>query len=682
MMLFKLSSRNIKQSFKDYMIYFVTLIIGVAVFYVFNAMEDQTIMLKVSDSTHEIIDLMNNMMSAISVFVSFVLGFLIVYASNFLLKRRKGEFGIYMLLGMGKRRISLILLIETMLIGLISLAAGLLVGVVVSQGMSVVVANMFEADMTEFSFIVSKEAIGKTILYFMIMYVVVLLLNTFVIGKAKLINLISAKKKNQQIRIGNPWICLVVFIIAGLILASAYYNVTANADSLGTTAEVMMQIIKGIVGTFLVFWSLSGMLLFLAQRSKGLYYKRLHVFTVKELSSRINTTVFSGSIICLMLFITICVLSSALSIKKAINDNLKTMCPVDVNFYHYGTLENKEEMHGIADVLQRTGIDENMFQDVIDICTYLGEALTMEDILGEYMDTVMKKYPSFGEYAKEMYEEVIYVSDYNRIARLYGNKQLQLAENEYVIVCNYDAQKEIRDEALKLGTGITIGGKTYKPKYRECQNGFLTIASNHTNMGFLVVPDSADLSELDIKNNYYIANYAASDEKGREEIDKLLLSKEFQQKLNPEKDRGWPYINVLTKKEIYDNSIGMTAMIVFIGIYLGIVFMLSGAAILALKQLSETSDSKEKYTILRRIGADENMIRRSLFQQSLIFFGLPLLLAIVHSIFGIQVCIYILETFGKTGILFSILVTGTIILAVYGIYFVITYLCSRRIISE
>ena len=112
MMLCKLSLKNIKKSIKDYAIYFFTLILGVAIFYVFNALDSQTVMMDVSSSTQDIIELMMTMLSGVSVFVSFILGFLIIYASRFLIKRRNKEFGIYLTLGMSKRKISLILLLR------------------------------------------------------------------------------------------------------------------------------------------------------------------------------------------------------------------------------------------------------------------------------------------------------------------------------------------------------------------------------------------------------------------------------------------------------------------------------------------------------------------------------------------------------------------------------------------
>ena len=198
-MLFNLSLKNIRKSFKDYAIYFFTLILGVAIFYIFNSLESQTVMLKLNSSTKDIIKLMNNVLSGVSVFVSFILGFLIVYANQFLMKRRKKEFGIYMILGMSKKQISKILLVETITIGLISLVIGLVLGVALSQVMSIVVANMFEADMTKFTFVFSLSAWIKTMIYFGIMYLLVMVFNTIQVNRQQLIKLLTANRQNVNV---------------------------------------------------------------------------------------------------------------------------------------------------------------------------------------------------------------------------------------------------------------------------------------------------------------------------------------------------------------------------------------------------------------------------------------------------------------------------------------------------
>ena len=245
-MLFKLSIKNMTKSIKDYAIYFLTLVLGVAIFYMFNSLDSQQAMLEVSQSTRDIIKLMIGMLGFVSVFVSVVLGLLIVYANNFLINRRKKEFGIYMTLGMGKRQISKIILLETILVGIISLGIGLVIGVFASQFMSILVAKLFEADMSEFHFVFSKDACIKTCIYFAVMYLAVMIFNTMTISRYKLINLLNATKKNEKVKMKNPFLAVLVFIFGSSILGYAYWKVTGDVGSMNTAEKILPPILMGI----------------------------------------------------------------------------------------------------------------------------------------------------------------------------------------------------------------------------------------------------------------------------------------------------------------------------------------------------------------------------------------------------------------------------------------------------
>ncbi len=671
-MLFKLSLKNIKKSFKDYAIYFFTLILGVAVFYVFNALSSQTIMLNVSQSTHELIELMNQVLSGVSIFVSFILGFLIIYASSFLIKRRKKEFGIYMTLGMGKSKISKILLFETIFIGIISLGVGLLFGVGLSQLMSILVANMFEADMTNFTFVFSSSAMIKTMIYFGIMYLLVMIFNTFSVNRCKLIDLIHASKKTETIKMKNPVLCILVFIISCIVLGIAYYNVTAGINELAEFQDVIFQMVLGAVGTFFIFWSLSGLILRIIMSIKKVYLKGLNSFILRQVNSKINTTVFSMTVICLMLFMTICILSSALSIKNSMTSNLKTLLPVDIEVYKplFASGDYKDDT--AREVLNKFNYDvNNNLKDIVELTTYQEPNLTFKTSLGTTLDKTLKENP----YLTDNQEEIIGLSAYNKLAKLYNNETYELKDDEYIIIADFDMMIKIRNRSLQENTKLHINGKDYKPKYNKCQTGFIDISSNHINMGIIIVPDSA-ISNLSPLKSYLMANYNGETKEEKQVIENKIIE------LDKHPEIRNSYLDASTKISFYEASIGLSAMATFIGLYLGVIFLISSAAILALKELSESTDNKERYTVLRRLGADEKMLNRALFSQIAIFFSLPLLLAIIHSIFGIQVCNTILQTLGNEKLLTSIVMTAIFLIVIYGGYFLITYYCSKNIISD
>lgn len=681
-MLFKLSIKNIARSIKDYAIYFFTLILGVAIFYIFNAIESQTVMMNVSSSTYEIIDLMNSMLSGVSVFVAFILGFLIIYANRFLMKRRNKEFGIYLTLGMSKRKVSLILFFETLIVGCISLVIGLVLGTALSQVMSLLVANMFEAKMTEFEFVFSTSACIKTLIYFSVMYVLVMIFNTYNVSRCRLIDLLNANKKSEKIKMKNPWLCVIIFIISVCVLGYAYFCVTAGVTDMQTADKILIPIALGAVSTFFIFWSLSGLLLKIFMSMKNVYYKGLNSFILRQFSSKINTTVFSMTIICLMLFFTICILSSAISIRNSMTSNLEQMAPVDIQLNKkmdlpvnsgYSEAVIEDSKISVSETLDRLGFDtDKYFKDVLEFDIYASNDILVRDTLGDYYTEVSKQFPYL---AYDAAESFIKVSDYNKVAKLYGLDQIHLDSNEYVIIADFDSWIDIRNQSLEKGTPINLNGFTLIPKYDECMNGFIYMASNHINTGIFIVPDEV-LEGVPRESELLVANYKTNTDEERQEIEDMIVA------TGNSAYASNTDIEASTKLSLYEGSIGLGAMITFIGLYLGIVFLIASAAILALKELSESTDNKERFRMLRKIGTDEKMLNRALFRQIGIFFIFPLVLAVIHSIFGIKFCTYILETFGKGELVKSIIMTAGIIVFIYGGYFLITYFASKNIIKE
>ena len=663
-MLFKLSFKNIKKSMKDYAIYFFTLIVGVAIFYVFNAIEKQGVMLKITADQRKTIQVIVKILSSVSVFVSLILGFLIIYASRFLIKRRNKEFGIYLLLGMGKRKISMILFIETLLIGMISLVVGLIIGVFFSQFMSIFIANTFEADMTKFKFIFSKNACIKTIMYFGIMYLIVIVFNIFIIGKCKLIHLIQAERKNEKVKIKNPVLCTIIFVVAVGMLGYAYYIVTAGVKYIMKNPQdrLIMAIVLGAVSTFLIFWSVSGLLLRIVMSLKKTYYKGLNSFMIRQISSKINTTVFSMTIICLMLFVTICVMSVATSVKKSEEDGVKKNCKADIEFFKFFS--------------SRTTYEQREEQMV-----YLGEEnniINLYQNAGYDLESYLKKYVEYYTYSLYMISDgevnsacsVVSLSDYNKIAEMYKNKTYELEENEYIIIGGSEVQKKELNDRLAKGTAILVNGYELVPKYTTCRNEFIELTDGNFHPAVYIVPDNT-LAGCEPMADNLIGNYKANTKEERYKIEEEIMNMQTTDSCSIE-----------SKISLYNDCVGEGIMFTFIGSYIGIIFLISGAAILALKELSESADNISRYAVLRKIGADEKMINKALFGQIGIFFAFPLLLACIHSVFGIKFGTYLTSIFGSDGLLPAIIVTAVVIGLIYGGYFILTYLCSKSIIKS
>ena len=419
------------------------------------------------------------------------------------------------------------------------------------------------------------------------------------------------------------------------------------------------------------------------------------MFVLRQINNKINTMVASMSVICLMLFMTISILSSSLALRNTMGRELDEMTPVDLNLYKtanlpeiymkYGverktTKEQREDSKKtIVETLKDNGLDMSILKDIVEISIYADNGLTWKEFFGDKYEEVKLKFPNI---RYDTAEEIVKISDYNKIAKLYGIEQYELKEDEYIVLCDFKSQAEIRNKVFESGNNpLTIAGKEYKSKYNECKNGFIVMSTSHTNVGIILVPDNCPLTD-DIKEKHFLAaNYNATTQEEKEKINENFSSNDSG--LIQNLANNGLEIDGLTKISIMEASIGLATIVTFIAIYLGIIFLIASSAILALKQLTDSSDNKQRYTILRKIGCDEKMINRALFKQIGIFFGLPLILAIIHSIFGIQFAIKLMSGIAsQKDLLPSAVVTVVIIGTIYGAYFLSTYLGSKNIIKE
>ena len=367
--------------------------------------------------------------------------------------------------------------------------------------------------------------------------------------------------------------------------------------------------------------------------------------------------------------------------------NLKTLVPADIEFSKERNLEGEQvEAHylytkdmipdsyiPLRETLEKMNYDiEQYLKDVVEFQIYRVESITVKETLGSVYEEALRNYPIL---ANNPQEDFMKISDYNRIARLFSLQEYTLKDDEYLLIADFDSIAQIRNMSLSVHTPLTIQGKTYYPKYTKCEKSFVFMSSNHINSGIFLVPDEA-LDGALLYKEVLTANYKGESEEEKKAFEEVVLALE-NHPYNKKTD-----LSVTSKLSIYESSVGLGALVTFIGLYLGTIFLISSAAILALKELSESSDNKKRFQMLRNLGVDEREINMALFRQIFLFFLIPLILAVVHSIFGILFCNYILETFGTVGLLPSILMTSIFLLFIYGGYLWITYACSKNIIKE
>lgn len=667
-MYFKIALNNVRKSFKDYSIYFLTLTLGVCIFYAFNSIGDQKAFLELGKRQAEYINILQRLISGISVFISCVLGGLILYANNFLVKKRKKELGIYMTLGMGKNKISKILTYETALVGIISLVVGLGVGIIVSQGISAFASKLFEVSLSNYKFLLSTDAILKTILYFGIIFILVMIFNTFVISKYKLIDMLTAAKKNEDIKIKNPILTAIIFFIS-LGLLGVAYKLVIKVGLNPTDRMFLVSIVLGILGTLLLFFSLAGFVLYVLQRNKNVYLKGLNIFVLRQMNSKINTNFLSMTVICLMLFLTISTLATGLSFKNALEKGLENTTPFDASATYY--IDEDSKIKTAEESIKELGFKFNPEDKIVSYNEYKLEKTNLESLLNKNAE---------GKNKKEIVEAMTYkgtnaisISSYNDIRALSGEKSVSLANNEVLISSNLDEVENTLKNILKNNEKIEIDGKEYKIANNALIGEGKVIkeafeSTGMTNNFFtLIVPDDIVSNLKPIANKININFPKNSNEEER--VQKLF--NEYRDGVVDSSKYG--FVNGYTKARIYEDNNGMTNIVLFIGIYLGVIFLISSTAVLALQQLSEASDSIDRYKSLRRIGVSQKMINKSIFTQVSIYFGLPLVVALVHSVVAIKVVNGFLTMFNRPDIGVSSLVTALIMVIVYGGYFYATY---------
>lgn len=668
-MYFKLAFENVRKSFKIYRIYFLTMALAVSIFYSFNSIESQQAILDLSKSKESYIDLLINSMEIISIFVSFILGGLILYANNFLIKKRKKELGIYRTLGMSNLKISQVIVVETIIVGVLSLVVGLLIGLVLSQGLSAFASKLFEVDMSKYKFIISSNAIQKTIVYFGIIFLIVMIFNVITISRYKIIDLVNANKKVENIKFKNPIVYVLTFLISTYLLLTSYKSVINLVPNELTNYIVLKIVGFGILGTFLFFYSLAGVFLYITKKNKKIYFKNLNIFIIKQLNSKINTNFLSISVICLMLFLTIVMLSTGIGFKNASEKILIDSTPFDVSISLYSddSIKTVEESLNAVN-FKFDDTERYVYFDIYDSGVKLKNLINKKNLINRYILS-----DEFDFYNIDL----IKISDYNNIRNLKGENAISLKSNEVILSSNNRMILDILNKEFEKNKKINLYNKEYKIKNGDIIEESLKSSPYLNNMLTLVVNDNivanakSRSSNLNVK---FTKNSTQSEEKFR------LLLESFKEGKVDHNKAG--FLNGDTKQEIYLNNKGSVTIVLFIEMYLGIIFLISSMAILAIQQLSETSDSIERYKAIERLGANEKMINKTIFIQTLIYFGLPISLALIHSIIGIKVIYTFIESLYNPDIKYTLISTAIIFVVVYFAYFYTTYIGYKNIVKN
>ncbi len=703
----KLALRNVRRSARDYTVYFVTVALGVAMFYAFNAVNDQAVLLDaLSADSLRMIGLLNMMMGLLSGAVACVLGFLVVYANRFIIRRRRREFGMYLMLGMSPRRVSGILLCEAVIVGTVSLAVGLAVGIGLSQGLSFATAALMGTTMSKYQFIVSGSAIGFTCLCFLIIFAVSALFDIAYIRRCKLAKLLCAHEASESVRPIRVPLRIAGFVASLAVLGCAYWQLSINGlmqmDEHFTWACALM-----IVGTFLFFWSVAGFAVAVLARTKSLYFKGIRMFTVRQISSKINTAFASIAVVSIMLFFALTITSTGMGLVQLFVGDLENTTAYDATIManaasafetsatgdseadgESAQLFERYDGNIAACLAERSSSWEELVKGSAQI-DYYRTGITYADITSQVSNAaeLVKSETLSSINATEI--KAISVSQYNAVSALTGRPQLSLREDECAVnnlPQGYDAlaQAFVQNSAvLAIGDAqLHFAGNVLHTPMRTSALADVALE--------IVVPDAvvAAFSQEERPLYSYLNIMYDCDRAQGDALFAQMLSEAF-----PASGGGknledsyahsaWPLSNAYTGKEMADQASGMRMVITYLAIYIGFVLLVATAAILAIQQLSETADALGRYRRLHALGCDQRAIFGSLKTQTVTYFLAPLVLATCHTICAVTVLASTLFAELGVNLTGSITLSAGTVIAVYAIYLTTTYLLSKSVVKS
>lgn len=723
-MLCKLAWGNVRRAGRDYLVYLLTLTLGVTVFYAFNTISMQVDIAGIDEKG--LAQVMGSMLGDLTYFLAGVMAFLMVYANNFIMKRRKKEFGLYQVLGMGRGRVATIMALETVIVSVVAFVAGIVLGVGLSQLMTFFTASLFKTQIANFHFFFSVHAFSLTLACMLVMFVLTLLLNLRAVRRTKLIELMGAERRNESIKTRNPWIAIAIFAVGVVLVGVAYYRLLRDGFPLTATDSKLQEAMNqfGIttamvtVGTFALFWGLSGMLIKLLQSLRSVYWRGLNMFTVRQLAAKVNTVCFSMGVIAMLLFLAITSVTCGMSIANVMNENLERYNPADMSqtyvYYTPDTLDYYKEYVNPPEadrmVLADTTVDlypawhgKGKSADNND---ETGKKVNIADVAGEHVqiDSYLS-YPVGGsnpsvtpsEMCKIMGEKlpkafggsntdamglfVTPASQYNKLRQMMGEEPVHIGHDQYLLTCDMGGELvDLYTKYMVGGHALTLGGHTLKPATDKSDEDTAAIANSAMgiNPGTVVVADEL-LSQLNLQP--YSSSLLVNYKRGMDttEADESIKYTVLDNLLVDGKEPG-SWGTFITRSEMYTQAAQMNGLISYLAIYIGFVLVVACAAILSIQQLSNVADGSRSYRVLAQIGCDDRQIRHSVMAQQAVFFLFPLAVGLAHSFVALKVIIELVSIFGNMSIGGTVSLTCAIFLAAYGGYFLVTYLMSTGMV--
>lgn len=676
-MLAKLAFGNMRKLLHDYAVYFLTLVLGVAVFYAFNTMSVQGDFLR--GDVGETLSQVGQILDGLTVFLAVILGFLMVYANNFLMRRRKKELGLYQVLGMRTGQVNVVLALETLLVAAVSFGVGIALGVLVSQVLLFVTARMFATTVQHFSFFFSTDAFMLTLACFGVIFVVMMLFNWITLRRVRLIDLMSSARQNEKQFVRRLPLSIVLTAAGLVLMGVAYWRLIRDGFPMDNSMQggFIITTIMVAVGTFVFFYGLAGTLTALLTHMRGFYWRDLHMFTTRQIASRVNTTALSMGVIALILFLAMTAMTTGMSICNTLNAMVEKGTPYSASISVLPTDPVADPIDLEAEVA-KVGIDLSAVGShaTVRIAVIPSELEGATSTFQRISELTGETIPKGFEHA--MVGEVVSLSDYNAARALLGMEPVSLADGQYLLLCNMDQVEPFVNGGLEKGFSVTVGDVTLTPARATVIDDASAVLQDNglgANPGTFVVADDLAAS-LPTYQQVIDVMYAGPTEEG----DAAL--KGLEERLSDSLGERSALTTVDTVTSVLADGTTTTGLISYMAIYIGFVLVIACAAILAIQQLSNASDSAGSYRTLSELGCSERLIFGSLRAQVAIAFALPLAVGLAHSLCAISVLNELVSAFGYSDALDGMTLGLVLFALVYGGCLALTYRMAHGIVRS
>ena len=668
----KLILRNVFRNLQTYTIYFFSLTLIYSLLYAFNALPSHPVMQSLSGAKEMLTTVMSQYMGLLSYLILSAIAFLIVYATNFVLGRRKKELGLYATLGMKKKQIIRTLFFETMLVNIFSLILGFLLGVILLVILAKVASEFFMANYFGSLFFFDSKSVILLVYSYLVTSLIVGVMDILTFRKQNIIALIQENGvKKSVLEKGKPVLQALLFILSTAVIGfgALYFSDYHHLSLLKSWGILLVSVF--VIFVILFYNTLSHFILVSLRKLPQTYYNKLNTFKIRQFSKQADSNSVTLAVLSLTLTLALSLLVFGGSSYTTMNHELNRYAPYDLqvnlyrgNEFHYGN-------ESVKDRLQADGFDFDVVKEDYVYSTFTSD-LTYKDII----DT-----SQLWEHDKGLPDSKVHIlgiSTYNHLRKLQGVKDIDLADDGYLVNANYKGTIKQIQEFLLQTKDLSIGGYSLKLASPQPLDTVYFLSSVGLNdAGTLIVPDKV-IKELNEGSTTYVVKY-------KENIDKRKIEtflKEWVEKhyftLNGTEVNDFTYQTKVRISEIY---IGFMGVIVLALIFISVVFIIISLSILSLQTSTSALDSVNDYQILYLLGNKRKQNRSILLQQILSYFLVPLVIAGPLALALSTALLGYFENFANTSISIDITYLGVAVL-LFVLYLLVTYRVSWQIIEN